>query len=568
MGFQQSNGLLADFTLVSNPPSLPSSNVDPDTFKPNIDELILYGHLLQTFDNPEPDDRENFGLGVATTPRGDLIIAARHDNAEEGSSGSVYLYDRETGNLLLHIKNPSPKYYDTFGEQVASTPSGDILVGTYKDDTGFTNSGTVYLFDGYNGNLLLTINNPSPAEDDHFGISIATTPNGDIIVGASGDNTGEPSAGIVYIFDGTNGALLLTIPNPTPYPDDKFGSSVASTPNGDIIVGARNDHPANDDFSTGTVFLFDSSYGDQLLRINNPDPNEDDKFGARVASTYDNNILVTALWDDTGANGSGSVYLFDGATGDLLLTFLSPDPEFGDDFGSSLVPTPNGNVYIGEGNGSPNHVGSVHHFDGTTGELLKTINNPDPQDLDAFGFSMALIPNGDLLIGEPANDPTYPLRSGETFTSISAGSAHVFKGKYNYDIPLGPIEASRDITGSLILKDNSNSMQNFEENKNPTLRESSQLKVPDWVKTTTSFWTNDNVSDTEFIDAIGFLVREQVIQLDRPIQSHAMSPVSSSVPDWIKETSQWWIEGQIPEDQFLAGITWLIENNIIVVDAG
>ena len=566
MGFQQSHGWLADFSLAANPPSLHSSNVDPDTFKPNIDELILYGNLLQTFDNPEPDAREQFGLGVGTTPRGDLIIAARFDHTGHDNAGSVYLFDRENGNHLLTINNPTPDYYDYFGERVASTPSGDIIVGAYSDNTGATDAGSVYLFDGTTGQLLLTLNNPTPEEEDHFGISIDSTPNGDIIVGAKGDNTDETSAGIVYIFDDTTGDVILTLHNPTPRDNDMFGSAVASMPNGNIIVGAREDHPA-EDFSTGTVFLFDNNYGDLLLTINNPTPDEDDYFGSRVASTHDNNILVTALRDNTGGDTSGSVYLFDGTTGDLLQTFISPTPDFGDNFGASIVSTPNGGIYIGEPNDEFKNVGSVHHFDGITGELLKTINNPDPKQNDAFGISMALIPNGDLLIGEPGNDPIYPKRSGEAYIPNSAGTAHVFQGKYNYDIPLGPIEASKDITDSIIVNDNSNSMQNFEENKNSTLRDSSQIKVPEWVKTTTSFWTNGDVSDTEFIDAIGFLVREQVIQLDRPIQSHAMTPVSSSVPDWIKQTSQWWIEGQIPEDQFLAGITWLIENNIIVVDA-
>ena len=95
-------------------------------------------------------------------------------------------------------------------------------------------------------------------------------------------------------------------------------------------------------------------------------------------------------------------------------------------------------------------------------------------------------------------------------------------------------------------------------------REVVQTRVPTWVQTTASFWVDGDVSDKEFTDGIGYLVKEKVIQLDEPVVSKTPGePADPEVPSWIKQSVDWWIKGQVPEDQFLESIKWLIQNNII-----
>lgn len=91
-----------------------------------------------------------------------------------------------------------------------------------------------------------------------------------------------------------------------------------------------------------------------------------------------------------------------------------------------------------------------------------------------------------------------------------------------------------------------------------------QARVPTWVQTTASFWVDGDVSDREFTDGIGYLVKERVIQLDEPVVTKTPGePTEPKVPSWIKQNVDWWIKGQVPEDQFLESIKWLIQNNII-----
>ena len=94
----------------------------------------------------------------------------------------------------------------------------------------------------------------------------------------------------------------------------------------------------------------------------------------------------------------------------------------------------------------------------------------------------------------------------------------------------------------------------------------SKPKVPAWVQTTAQFWVDENVSDREFTDALGFLVKEKIIEVEvEPQLAEIDQPDSDEpqVPAWIATTTEWWINGEVPEDQFLEGIKWMIKNKII-----
>jgi len=93
----------------------------------------------------------------------------------------------------------------------------------------------------------------------------------------------------------------------------------------------------------------------------------------------------------------------------------------------------------------------------------------------------------------------------------------------------------------------------------------SDSKVPEWVQTTAQFWIDEDVSDREFTDALGFLVKEKIIdvKVDTPLDDVEQDNKEPQVPDWISTTTEWWINGQVPEDQFLEGIKWMIQNRII-----
>ena len=88
--------------------------------------------------------------------------------------------------------------------------------------------------------------------------------------------------------------------------------------------------------------------------------------------------------------------------------------------------------------------------------------------------------------------------------------------------------------------------------------------IPDWIKKTTVWWSNDEITDDAFIKAIQYLVQERIIELP-PTDPTSEDVVSSAIPDWIRNTSSWWASGAISDKEFIMAIQYLVQNGIITV---
>ena len=86
--------------------------------------------------------------------------------------------------------------------------------------------------------------------------------------------------------------------------------------------------------------------------------------------------------------------------------------------------------------------------------------------------------------------------------------------------------------------------------------------VPEWVKNTAKWWTENQISETEFIQAIEFLARQEIINIPPTEQT---GDTAQSVPNWIKNTAEWWSDDLITEVEFVSAIQWLAKKGIIVI---
>ena len=87
-------------------------------------------------------------------------------------------------------------------------------------------------------------------------------------------------------------------------------------------------------------------------------------------------------------------------------------------------------------------------------------------------------------------------------------------------------------------------------------------KIPIWIKQSGDWWSTDQIIDSEFLEGIKFLVEKQVIE----IPLFEMSSESDwKIPTWAKTTVGWWYEDKITDDEFLTIIKNLVEREIIVV---
>ncbi len=287
------------------------------------------------------------------------------------------------------IPNPTPQFNDQFGFSV-SIFGNKVLVGAPQDDTDGEDTGIAYLFDATSGNLLKTFHNPSPQINDQFGFSVSLYEN-KVLVGVPLDGTvsnGPENAGIAYLFDATTGNLLKTFLNPVPEQADEFGFSVSISEN-NVLIGADQDRLGTLDV-LGSAYLFDANTGDLLKTFSNPTPQDEDKFGFSVSISGDKAVVSAPRDDAAGPVGTGTVYVFDVITGNVLHTLLTPA---GGLFGHSVSISGN-TILVGE----PDFDGVAYVFNAASGNLLKTIPNPNPGlDGDLFGFSVSISGNKALV---------------------------------------------------------------------------------------------------------------------------------------------------------------------------
>ena len=141
--------------------------------------------------------------------------------------------------------------------------------------------------------------------------------------------------------------------------------------------------------------------------------------------------------------------------------------------------------------------------------------------------------------------------------NISARSTGDFQYTYHIksDFPLGQYQISATIPKGIQL-----GLVSFKLNAQSDISEKS---VPAWVKNAAGWWAADVISDTEFVNAFEYLVKEDVIR----VNVSQTSETSQSVPDWVKNTAGWWAENVISETEFVNAISYLIKVGIINIES-
>ena len=342
------------------------------------------GALVATLANPAAALGDQFGYSVAVDGPMILVGVPRSDT-QQTDSGVAYIFAAANGTLLATLTNPTPAESDWFGMSVAIRGKRAV-VGAPWDDVGALDAGQAYVFDVETGDLMATLANPTPERRDWFGSSVSAGGN-KVIVGAPRDDTAAENSGQAYVFDAKTGVLVETLVAPPPATNDEFGHAVAVAGN-TIVVGAPYEDAGAVD--SGQAYVYDVTTGVSVATLVNPTPASGDQFGYSVAVSG-NSVVVGAWSDDTGAQNSGQAYVFDAKTGKLLITLANPTPDRGDLFGNAVAVSGN-TVVVGAAFDRTHgeYSGRAYVFDATTGELMVTLANPTFTAFDLFGWSVGV----------------------------------------------------------------------------------------------------------------------------------------------------------------------------------
>jgi len=85
--------------------------------------------------------------------------------------------------------------------------------------------------------------------------------------------------------------------------------------------------------------------------------------------------------------------------------------------------------------------------------------------------------------------------------------------------------------------------------------------IPSWVKNVAGFWHDGSINDASFLEGISYLIQNNIII----VPTTESGSGGGAVPDWVKNTAGWWADDTIDDDTFVNAITYLIQQGLIQV---
>ena len=97
------------------------------------------------------------------------------------------------------------------------------------------------------------------------------------------------------------------------------------------------------------------------------------------------------------------------------------------------------------------------------------------------------------------------------------------------------------------------------------IEETGKIALPFWIKDLAHMWiTEPLVSDKDFARALEYLIGKGIISI--PYTEPGTETVSS-IPEWVKNNAEWWIEGKISDTEFTLALQYLVKAGIITVNS-
>ena len=86
--------------------------------------------------------------------------------------------------------------------------------------------------------------------------------------------------------------------------------------------------------------------------------------------------------------------------------------------------------------------------------------------------------------------------------------------------------------------------------------------IPVWVKQNADWWATQQISDSEFLEGIDFLFEKQILSVPT---REAVTESQWKIPQWVQTPASWWYEEKITDEEFLKIIENLVKREIIVI---
>jgi hypothetical protein len=86
--------------------------------------------------------------------------------------------------------------------------------------------------------------------------------------------------------------------------------------------------------------------------------------------------------------------------------------------------------------------------------------------------------------------------------------------------------------------------------------------IPQWIKNNAKWWSQGQIGDSDFVKGIQYLIQNEIITIP---PTNTSSSQSTGIPVWVKNDAKWWSEGTVSDDEFVKGMQYLVSTGIIQV---
>jgi len=185
-------------------------------------------------------------------------------------------------------------------------------------------------------------------------------------------------------------------------------------------------------------------------------------------------------------------------------------------------------------------------------EMVFNFPTDEPVDIkirswDKHRRSSDIIFNDFLQVIESGSGPQLPVDTSNDATSSWSKSAEgsAVKSTTIFKEEFDGIQVTFD------MKDGQSVTKNF--------------KIPLWVKNNANWWSHNEITDDDFVAGIQYLIEQNMIDVT-PHKVTILEPVHEIVlPDWVKNNAAWWADDLVSDQEFVQAIEWLIENEIVTI---
>ena len=103
-----------------------------------------------------------------------------------------------------------------------------------------------------------------------------------------------------------------------------------------------------------------------------------------------------------------------------------------------------------------------------------------------------------------------------------------------------------------------------ENTQSPTEELRKDIEIPAWIKNTAGWWSEDKMNNSDFILGMRYLTDNQILIIPQT-EKTKFHTTDEEIPGWIKNTAGWWSENLIQDEEFIEGIQFLVDSKIIQI---